>query len=297
METEAGETSRPSSAGSSVVGTISDDTDDETCNTDTIVSSLISAVGANARASTDATSAISVHSLGELRRLQATTDADEISRGDWVDVGALGPGRPILAHTRARGLTVVRRYLTDEEHHDLLDAADDVLGASCASSDGSPGEATSLPANQAVFLGSDSFPPFVTALAMRVADDMTRMPHVGPVWSAVGEGPRFNHLLVNEYYPGEGILAHVDLPHRFADGIVGISLGAATVFRLAPASEDTAAAGYTGDAGDVSRGCDVLLLPGDLYALEEDARWLWTHRIDAVDRDVWRDHWIVRGRR
>ena len=190
---------------------------------------------------------------------------------------------------------MVRRYLTDEEHHSILDSTDDVLGAASACACTPDAQVT----NQAVFLGSDGFPLFVAALAARVTSDVAAMTHTsGAVWRTVGGGQRFNHLLINEYYPGEGILAHVDLPHRFADGIVGLSLGAAVVFRLAPVDEDGVAdAGYTGDAGDVSKGCDVLLLPGDLYVLEGDARWGWTHRIDAVESDEWRGQRIIRGRR
>lgn len=79
--------------------------------------------------------------------------------------------------------------------------------------------------------------------------------------------PLFSQLIANRYQPGEGLAAHCDLPHRYADGIISLSLGSAC--RMVFAS--------MGDGGRHS--CSVLLQPGDLLCMCADARWRYTHGI------------------
>ena len=69
--------------------------------------------------------------------------------------------------------------------------------------------------------------------------------------------------ILNLYRPGHGISPHVDLPHRYEDGIVGISLSGSAVMDFTLAE----------------RIHSVLLRPGDVYVLSGDARYLWNHGI------------------
>jgi alkylated DNA repair dioxygenase AlkB len=125
-----------------------------------------------------------------------------------------------------------------------------------------------------------------------------------------------NQLIVNYYKPGKGIKPHVDLL-RFQDGIVGVSLLSSAVMTFKPhrpsfisayasACADSSA-DSSADASAYARAnqnpnecrCNtkdcpmlvkntlqsdssqfkILLEPGDVYILSEDARWHWTHEI------------------
>lgn len=256
--------------GESVVGTVSDSTSETSDLAPLQPDSASAELGLSA-------------GLSELRDLQTADDSDPGT--GWAAVGSLHGGRQILQSTVVPGLTVIRRYLNDEHHHALLDCADAVLYSATHGLAGAAAESTAP--NQAVFLGSDGFPPLVSTVATEVARDLAGLEHTSAVWRR--GPPAFNHLLINEYYPGDGILEHVDIPHRFADGIVGLSLASAIVFRLSPVAES--------DFPGTRVTAEVLLLPGDLYALEGDARWKWAHRIDPVDREEWQGVLIDRGRR
>lgn len=83
---------------------------------------------------------------------------------------------------------------------------------------------------------------------------------------------------MNLYRPGEGISPHIDLPNRYQNGIVGISLLSTTVM-------------------DFSKGRDtisIVLRPGDVYTLEGEARYDWVHEIASRDRDVVTENGVQR---
>ncbi|KAM0792764.1 hypothetical protein ACM66B_002538 [Microbotryomycetes sp. NB124-2] len=70
-------------------------------------------------------------------------------------------------------------------------------------------------------------------------------------------------VIMNLYKPGQGISRHVDLPSRYGDGIVGVSLCGSTVMEFERDSTVHA----------------LLLRPGDVYVLSGEARWDWKHGI------------------
>lgn len=70
-------------------------------------------------------------------------------------------------------------------------------------------------------------------------------------------------------------LRQVDLPHRYAHPIVGVSLASATVMEFVSLDEKHPQA--------------VLLRPGDVYVLLHDARYNYKHGIAYRDIDLWRD--------
>jgi alkylated DNA repair dioxygenase AlkB len=124
-----------------------------------------------------------------------------------------------------------------------------------------------------------------------------------------------NQLIVNYYKPGKGIKPHVDLL-RFQDGIVGVSLLSSAIMTFTPrrpsfiSADASACADSYVDASAYARAnqnpnecrCNtkdcpmlvtttlqsdssqfkILLEPGDVYILSEDARWHWTHDIAYV---------------
>lgn len=90
--------------------------------------------------------------------------------------------------------------------------------------------------------------------------------------------------ILNCYHPGQGILAHVDLPERYADGIVGLSLLSSTVMEFRKAKADP-----SGTRTMEATAYAVRLRPGDVYVLSGEARWDWTHEIPYRDEDLVED--------
>eukprot|EP00051_Salpingoeca_urceolata_P015415 m.199691 g.199691 ORF g.199691 m.199691 type:complete len:255 (-) comp18395_c0_seq2:267-1031(-) len=101
-----------------------------------------------------------------------------------------------------------------------------------------------------------------------------RLPEMFPA-SIASRSPLFNQMIVNRYAVGQGIKAHVDIKHRFEDGIVVLSLGSTCVMEFRHEDEEGALP------------VDVLLRPGDLLCLHGDARWHWTHAIPERTTDLW----------
>ncbi|KAJ2891426.1 hypothetical protein IWW38_003624 [Coemansia aciculifera] len=90
----------------------------------------------------------------------------------------------------------------------------------------------------------------------------------------------FDQAIVNLYERGEGIGDHVDL-QRFDSCVVGFSFGATAVMRLRPVRDrQTAATAYARelDFADPAE-IQVVLRAGDVYILEGEARYGWTHGI------------------
>ncbi|GAA98697.1 hypothetical protein E5Q_05385 [Mixia osmundae IAM 14324] len=107
------------------------------------------------------------------------------------------------------------------------------------------------------------------SLLLRAGMDLSDIEHYLPPASSL---PR-HQIIVNLYRPGEGITPHVDLPHRYADGIIGLSLGGACVMDFAHRSQTHC----------------VLLEAGDLYLLRGDARYNWLHGIAYREQDTYLD--------
>jgi alkylated DNA repair dioxygenase AlkB len=94
--------------------------------------------------------------------------------------------------------------------------------------------------------------------------------------------------ILNCYHPGQGISAHVDLPERYADGIVGLSLLSSTVMEFRRAKADPPGTRPTAAAA-AAAAYAVRLRPGDVYVLSGEARWDWTHEIPYRDEDLVED--------
>ncbi|XP_074345184.1 uncharacterized protein LOC141684214 isoform X2 [Apium graveolens] len=82
--------------------------------------------------------------------------------------------------------------------------------------------------------------------------------------------PFFDQLIVNQYQPGEGICAHVDLM-RFEDGIAIVSLESSCVMHFTRAESE---------ATNNRQKVPVYLSPGSLVLMWGEARYLWKHEIN-----------------
>ncbi|WVQ98001.1 hypothetical protein IAU59_005121 [Kwoniella sp. CBS 9459] len=82
--------------------------------------------------------------------------------------------------------------------------------------------------------------------------------------------PLARQVILNLYPPGEGITPHIDLPNRYADGIIGCSLIGGCVMTFQKGEERH----------------DVYLPPRTVYILSGESRWEWTHGIEGREHDV-----------
>ncbi|MCU0511065.1 MAG: alpha-ketoglutarate-dependent dioxygenase AlkB [Anaerolineae bacterium] len=92
-----------------------------------------------------------------------------------------------------------------------------------------------------------------------------------------------DQMIVNEYWPGQGIALHVDCEPCFEATILSLSLGAACVMDFVRLEDGAKQA--------------LRLAPGSLLVLTGEARYAWQHGIAARRRDVWQGVVIPRGRR
>ena len=82
-----------------------------------------------------------------------------------------------------------------------------------------------------------------------------------------------DQVLVNEYFPGQGISAHVNAK-TFKDNIISITLGSSCIFTLKSKKVS------------VPRSVDIFLEPGDLILMSGESRYSWTHGIIGRKTDT-----------
>jgi alkylated DNA repair dioxygenase AlkB len=92
-----------------------------------------------------------------------------------------------------------------------------------------------------------------------------------------------DQLTVNEYKPGQGLTSHVDCVTCFGSMIATLSLGSSYVMEFTHI--------FTGEKRE------LLLLPGSLLVLKEEARYDWRHSVTPRDKDVYFGQEFVRSRR
>ena len=100
-------------------------------------------------------------------------------------------------------------------------------------------------------------------------------------------------MIINHYTPPEGICAHVDLPSRFDDGIMILSLESGIGMEFTPDADDA------DGEGSGSKRYGIYLSPLSCVILSGEARWKWKHGICQSDGDwvvgvdVQEDDWVM----
>jgi len=92
-----------------------------------------------------------------------------------------------------------------------------------------------------------------------------------------------DQLIVNEYLAGQGIANHVDCEPCFGDTIVSLSLGGTCVMNFIHKQ--------------TKQKIEVLLEPCSLVVLTDEARYDWTHSIQAKKSDVFQQQKLARTTR
>ncbi|KAK9111308.1 hypothetical protein Scep_018827 [Stephania cephalantha] len=110
--------------------------------------------------------------------------------------------------------------------------------------------------------------------------------------------PFFDQLIAHVYQPGEGICAHVDLM-RFEDGIAIVSLESTCVMHFSPVENETCRIRDVEIHNKLApMKIPILLNPGSLILMHEDARYLWKHEINRDPRfQVWGGQELCQKRR
>ncbi|KAK5668221.1 hypothetical protein QVD99_005258 [Batrachochytrium dendrobatidis] len=101
--------------------------------------------------------------------------------------------------------------------------------------------------------------------------------------------PLFDHMIANHYYPNDGLVSHVDLVNRFADGIVVASISGSCIMEFSPSDnanqnhQPKVNQNHHQPAGTI----EMFLQQGDLIGLSGEARWDWKHGIPVRLNDQW----------
>ncbi|WVF69960.1 hypothetical protein IAT40_004745 [Kwoniella sp. CBS 6097] len=162
------------------------------------------------------------------------------------------------------GLWVFPSLLPDDVCRDTINA----LGDADIFSGGTRDQVMLFEAPKHFSTGS-SLPDYIHQLIDHIKDYLK--PHI-PKETAqlIFDQPLARQVILNLYPPGQGITPHVDLPNRYADGIIGCSLIGGCVMTLQKSTERH----------------DVYMPPRTVYVLSGAARWDWSHGIEGREYDI-----------
>jgi len=100
--------------------------------------------------------------------------------------------------------------------------------------------------------------------------------------SVFADGTRPNHVLINEYQPGQGIMPHKDGP-LYLPRVAIVSTGGTVVMQLTPPKIDVL------DDAEPQSQCNplqIILKPGSLLVFEHDVYEQWMHGISETTESV-----------
>lgn len=117
---------------------------------------------------------------------------------------------------------------------------------------------------------SNAMPSEFSALCVRLGQEL-------------GEGRTFDQIIVNEYFPGQGISAHVDSAIDFGPMIVSLSLLSAVCMKF--------------QSVETKQVEELYLEPLSLLVLQQEARYRWAHAIPSRKSDKIGDRRMWRQRR
>lgn len=92
-----------------------------------------------------------------------------------------------------------------------------------------------------------------------------------------------DQLIVNEYLPGQGIANHIDCEPCFTDTIISVSLGSYCIMDFINVK--------------TKEKIEVLLEPGSVVVLSNEARYDWTHGITPRKSDKFKGFKMIRDLR
>lgn len=127
-----------------------------------------------------------------------------------------------------------------------------------------------------VSTGLQALPPWLDQLCRAVANTGAFTPSVPP-----------NHVLVNHYQPGEGIMAHEDGP-KYAPHAAILSLGTGVVFDFWKTVADASGRG-------APPALSLVLPPRSLFIFEDEAYRDYLHGIADRDQDILKEGLQVNG--
>ena len=122
-----------------------------------------------------------------------------------------------------------------------------------------------------------------------------------------------DHVIVNDYVPGDGCLPHVDDVGFWDDWVLGVSLGSGCLMDFVSTTATTPTSPCLSDshcssissptvptlvAREVARRESIWLPPRSMYLMSGDARWRFTHGISFAKHDILKSgETIPRGHR
>ncbi|KAL0138555.1 hypothetical protein V8B55DRAFT_1515846 [Mucor lusitanicus] len=183
--------------------------------------------------------------------------------------------KPIITFEAIPGLKLIKQALSHQEQMSLTHA---LIDRNFFTGN----------ANQAMLFGE--LPDFIKWVEPWISDNYPDL--FGQ--DIMHRQPLFDQAILNMYKKGQGITSHVDLL-RFEDGILIISLMSSCVMTMRPARKD--ATSYHAENTDDSEKHDILLCPGDVLALSQEARYDWEHGIPSRLVDEIEGRSIERGTR
>lgn len=140
------------------------------------------------------------------------------------------------------------------------------------------------PSNQCMLWGAQA--EELAAPLLRVLPDLLRPSLPEDVYALLFDSGLTLQVIMNLYEPGQGITPHVDLPSRYADGVLGVSFLSSALMHFSK---------------DEATHSSILLRPGDVYILSGPARYDYKHGIPFQKIDTYIQDGIerslVRGRR
>lgn len=171
-------------------------------------------------------------------------------------------------------------HLADQSHYRIVEAlraisdADHFIGGTRdqvmlftrATSAGNDGQAPTL----------SSLPAHLRTLESQLSSLL--VPHLpADIHRIIFEQPALaRQVILNLYPPGKGITSHIDLPHRYADGILGVSLIGSAAMTMSHANTE--------------KGTFHVYLPaGSVYIFTGEARWEWAHGFQEQMADLVQD--------
>jgi len=102
--------------------------------------------------------------------------------------------------------------------------------------------------------------------------------------------PFARQVVLNFYWPGDGITPHVDLLDRYGDGIIGVSLGSGCVMQFSKARKATGGEAtppqHEMNGHEDRDHYGLYLPPGSVIILTAESRYLWTHGIERRMEDL-----------